>query len=303
VKALKWDPKFTGVLLAGALALAGCSSSTPTPAKAEYSAPKAAPVAAAAAPSDDVFVATGPLVVENQVDIEAQREGMVSKIVADAGTMVRKGQLLATLDDRQVVSDRDAAAAKVKSIEFDVKGWEYETKVLEADLERSEKMWESQLITKQDLDHARYKVQADKYETERMRQNLVNAQEALRTSNLELEKTRISAPFDGVVGRRYVRVGDKVTPNEKLFWVTAVGPLRMRFTLPEKFIGTIKLGQQLELATVAVAKDEKHPAKVIAVSPVVDPATGTIEVLAEVVGAPKDLHAGMTANINIPSPK
>jgi membrane fusion protein (multidrug efflux system) len=106
-----------------------------------------------------------------------------------------------------------------------------------------------------------------------------------------------------VVGRRYVRVGDKVTPNEKLFWVTAVGPLRMRFTLPEKFIGTVKLGQQLELATAAVAKDEKHPAKVIAVSPVVDPATGTIEVLAEVVGAPKDLHAGMTANINIPSPK
>src|SRR5258706_4051678 len=167
-----------GSLLVASAWLAGCSSSNATPAKA--SAPTAKPMVSASAseapsqPQDD-FVASGPLVVENQVEVESQREGMMSRVAVDTGAMVQKGELLGELDNRQALADRDAAAARVRSLEYDVKGWEYETKVLQADLERAEKMWEAQLITKQDLDHTRFKVESDKYETERYRANLESA--------------------------------------------------------------------------------------------------------------------------------
>ena len=292
------------VLLAASLALGlACDSSKPAPGSASS---KPGPDTAAkgeqtpAQPHESTFTASGPIVVENQVDVEAQREGVVAKVNVDVGTMVRKGQLLATLDDRQIAADKEAADAKVRSSAADLKGWEGDVKVLQADRERAEKMWEAQLITKQDLEHARYKVEADEYEAERARENLRNAQATARSMALELDKTRIQAPFNGVVARRYVRVGQRVAMGDRLFWVTAVVPLRVKFTLPERFLGHVKKGDELTV-TSAADDQQKHTAKILQVSPVVDPSSGTIEVLAEVVGPAGDLRPGMTANVQIPS--
>ena len=288
-------------LLALAGVLAGCSSDA-TPDKATAKA-VVTPAAAAPAPNvDDDIVASGPLIVENQVEVESQREGMVAKVLADTGTFVKSGQLLGMLDDRQALADRDGAAAKVKSLEYDVKGWEYETKVLQSDLDRAEQMWKANLITKEALDHARYKVESDKYETERYKANLESARQELRAAELELGKTRIIAPFAGVVGRRYVRMGDKVTVGEKLFWVTATSPLRVRFTLPEKYLLKVHKGDMLTV-NIPDAPEVKHAAKIVLVSPVVDPASGTIEVGAEVMPPLGDLKPGMSANIRLVQPK
>jgi len=289
---------FTVLLAAGLMAWVGCDSSRPAPVQA--SPPK--PVTLPAPAPTPTFLASGPLVVENQVDVAAQRDGVVAKIDVDAGTPVRKGQLLGMLDDRQIAADKDAADAKVRSTQADLQGWEGEVKVLQADRERAEKMWDAQLITKQDLDHARYKVEADQYEVERVRENLKNAQASALSLALELEKTRILAPFDGVVARRYVRVGQRVAVGDRLFWVTAVAPLRIRFTLPERFVGHIQVGDQLTV-TAATDSQQEHRAKVLQVSPVVDPSSDTIEVLAEITGPAGELRPGMTANVQIPNPK
>ena len=288
--------------LAAVVFLAACSDSGNQPtqkAAATSVVPSAAAAPGGSVPSE--FLASGPIVVENQLDIQALREGVVTQISADLGTRVRKGALLARLDDRQVLADRDAAQAKEKSLEADVQGWIYETKVLQSDLDRAEAMSKAQLITPQELDHARYKVQADKYETERSRQNLVNAQDALKSINLELEKTRIVAPFDGVVARRYVRAGQKVAVGDRLFWITATAPLRLRFTLPERFAGHVNVGQQLAV-TLADA-DQKTESRVVSVSPVVDPASGTIEVVTELVKPASEVRPGMTANVHLPEPR
>lgn len=290
---------FTVLLAASLMAGVGCDSSRPAPVQASSPKPVALPPAA---PPSQTLLASGPLVVENQVDVAAQRDGVVARVDVDAGTPVRKGQLLGMLDDRQIAADKDAADAKVRSTQADLQGWEGEVKVLQSDRERAEKMWDAQLITKQDLDHARYKVEADQYEVERVRENLKNAQATARSLALELEKTRILAPFDGVVARRYVRAGQRVAVGDRLFWVTAVAPLRIRFTLPERFLGQIKAGDLLTVTAVA-GEQQPHPAKVLRVSPVVDPSSGTIEVLAELTGATGDLRPGMTANVQIPERK
>ncbi|MFZ0800556.1 MAG: efflux RND transporter periplasmic adaptor subunit [Terriglobales bacterium] len=266
-------------------------------------------VAAAPAPAADqpasvqnqnVFVASGPVVVENQVDVSALREGPVVAILAQPGTQVHQGQLLAKLDDRQISADLEGAAARVRSIAANLKNWQAETKVLQADRARAEKLYEAQVIPKEELEHVQYKEEADEYEIQREAESLNNAKATQKSLELELDKTNVVAPFDGIVARRYVRVGQKVAVGDRLFWVTALTPLQVKFTLPERFFSRVRNGEQLTVSSADISPDAKYPAKIVQVSPVVDPSSGTIEILAQIVGPAPALRPGMLVNISLP---
>ena len=284
------------------LGLNGCSSSK------EDSVVAAAPVqgnapAPPSVPMESVYLASGPVVVENQVDVSALREGPVVSILAQPGTQVRQGQVLAKLDDRQISADVEAAAARVRSIAANLKNWQAETKVLQADRARAEKLYDAQVIAKEELEHVQYKEEADEYEVQREAESLNNAKAVQKSLELEREKASIVAPFDGIVARRYVRVGQKVAAGDRLFWVTAMGPLQVKFTLPERLLGALKKGQVVSVASADASPATQHTAKVIDVSPVVDPSSGTIEILAQIEGSAPDLRPGMLATIRIDLPQ
>ena len=284
------------------LGFSGCSGSRQTAVVA------AAPVhGETAQPSsvakESVFVASGPVVVENQVDVAALREGLVVSILAQPGTLVHKGQVLAKLDDRQISADVEAAAAKVRSIEANLKNWQAETNVLRADRSRAEKLYAAQVIPKEELEHVQFKEESDEYEVQREAESLNNAKAMLKSLELEREKTSIIAPFDGIVARRYVRAGQKVSAGERLFWVTAIAPLQVKFTLPERLLWAVKKGQEVSVASADAASADKHTAKIIDVSPVVDPSSGTIEVMAQIEGSAPDLRPGMLATIRVDLPR
>src|SRR6266853_1233218 len=239
---------------------AACSSSPAARAArvATVEAATTTPSGAVKASADATeFVASGPIIVEDQVDVAAQRDGVVARVLAEPGTPVKKGQLLAALDDRQISSDLEAARARTRSTEDDLKNWEAEAKVLDSDYARAQKLWDAQIIPKEQLDHARYKAESDQWDVKRVSELLTNAKATEQSLELELEKTRITAPFDGVVARRYIRVGQSVVRSDRLFWVTAVAPLRIRVTLPEKFLGKIHPGVVVGI-TPAEDLDSSH---------------------------------------------
>jgi len=171
--------------------------------------------------------------------------------------------------------------------------------VLEADLQRARKMWEAHLIPEEQFEHVRYKAEADQWDVKRVEQLLINARDTQRSMELELEKTQITAPFDGIVARRYVRAGQTVARDERLFWVSATGPLRIRFTLPSRFVSQVKVGQKLNITVPDGNPELEHIARVIQMSPIVDPASGTIDVLAELTGSVPDLRPGMQADVHL----
>lgn len=252
--------------------------------------------------STKAYTTTGPLVVENQVDVAAQREGVVAKLMADVGTSVHKGDALGELDNRQLQADIDGAESRVRSAQFQMEHFSAEIKVKETDLARDEAMFKADLITAQQVEHSRYAVQSEKFEEQREREYLKGAQDTLKSLQLEYEKTRILAPFDGVVARRYVRVGQKVALNDRLFWVTAMAPLNVRFTVPQEFTGKLHNGDEVSVASAA-NPEQSHVAHVTSISPVVDPASGTLEVQAQVLGKSGDLVPGMTVNIRVNQPR
>jgi RND family efflux transporter MFP subunit len=278
----------------------GCDESHPSVLAATGS-PNPTPTAPPSAQTsiEPAFIASGPLVVENQVEVDAQKEGVIATILVDTGTKVTKGQILAKLDDRQAAANLAAAAARTRSTDADLHNWQAEAKVLDADLRRAEKLWQAGVIPLEQIEHARYKAESDHWDVERVKQLLVDAQDTEHSLELELEKTQVVAPFDGVVARRYARVGQKVALGDRLFWVSAESPLRIRFTLPESFVGQINKGQRFPLTSPDI-QGQQWNASVIEVSPVVDPSSGTIEVLCEVAGPLGRLRPGMSANLRIP---
>jgi RND family efflux transporter MFP subunit len=291
----------TSLLGATLLPWLGCSqksaevAAAPSPAPA--SRPGPAPEANAPA-GDGGFTVSGPLIVEHQLDVLAQREGVIAELRSQVGAHVRAGDLLAQMDDRQLVSDLEGARAKTRSTDADLKNWEAEAKVMQSDYERAQKMWDAQIITKEQLDHAKFKAESETWDVKRVREMLTNVRQTELSLELELDKTKIRAPFSGVVARRYVRQGQQVARGDRLFWVTAEGPLRMRFTVPEKFVGVLKIGRQLVM-TVPDFPGREYKARVAELSPIIDPTSGTFDGMVEVVGAPSSLRPGMNAILRI----
>jgi RND family efflux transporter MFP subunit len=281
----------------------GCSSGPTAPGEASVLASKPAAEATSppqTAPAD--YIASGPIVVENQVELAAQRDGIVAEVFVETGAPVKKGQLLAKLDDRQLTADRDAAAARARSTEADLKNWEAGAKVAKMEHDRSEQLWKANIVAKEQEEKTKYQWDATEFEVERQREDMKYAQETLKSLELELEKTRITAPFDGVVARRYLRVGQEVAKNGRLFWISAVAPLRVKFALPEAYLGSVRKGTELSVVTSATP-GEVHEARVVLVSPVVDPSSDTIDVTAELHGTLTNLRPGMTANIRLRNPQ
>lgn len=291
---------FTMTVLIGSL---GCTSKPPQQVLA--SAPYRTEAATTTHPADtspqqNVIMASGPITVEQQLDVVTLRSGVIASLNADVGSHIQKGQLLARLDDRQLAADRTAAEHKLLSIQADLKNWDAELEVRKVDMQRSEAMHKLGINTQEQYDHDRYTVTATQYEVERQREDALGAQSTLESIDLELEKTRIRAPFSGVVAQRFVRDGQYVTSGEKLFWITAESPLEVRFTLPENQMASLKRG---DLVTVSSGPDSQRttPARVSHISPIVDPASGMISVTAVLTGKLPGLLPGMIADIRIPT--
>ncbi|MFI5092909.1 MAG: efflux RND transporter periplasmic adaptor subunit [Candidatus Acidiferrum sp.] len=290
--------------MSAALLATGCGDTSGS-APAVTNVAGAAPTSKVTQPAEAVdtgVVVSGPMIVEHQVDVMAQRDGVLAKIFYDAPARVKAGTVIARMDDRQIAANLEAARAKSRSIAADLKNWEAEAQVLKADYGRAQKLWNAGLISEEQLEHAKYKAESDQWDIKRVTEMLNTAHEEERSLELEQAKTEITAPFNGLIARRYVREGESVSKGERLFWVTAEAPLLMRFTLPEKYFGRVRSAQQFEI-TSPDAPGEKHAARVKEISPVVDPASGTFEVLVQLVGSRGSLRPGMTANIQVENPR
>lgn len=290
-------------LVVAAMPVAGCgrdkpqsamvSSAAPLPA-ATTTPPDRPPVPAA----DPELVVSGPIIVEHEVDLTAQRDGVVAKIFYDVPARVKAGTLLAQFDDRQLQAQLESARAKSRSVAADLNNWKAERKVMAADYTRAQLAASQGLISAEQLQHAQFQVESHDWDIKRVTELLNNAQEEERSLELELQKSRIVAPFDAVVARRYIRESQTVAKGDRLFWVTSEAPLLIRFTLPERLFGKIRRGQLFQVDSPDAA-GEQHAARVREISPVIDPASGTFEVLVELTGNPGSLRPGMTASVHL----
>lgn len=287
---------------------AGCDShpaavdASAVPSTASVPALKAAPESGTAsvtdAPDPKSFSTSGPLVAEQQADIAAERNGRIVSINVRIGDHVKKGQLLAQLDDRTLRSACESQKARMASAQAQLHEWQSEQQTAESDLRRAEAMREAKIISEENWEHAKYRVDETIAEVTRFREEAAAADADLSTANLQLEQSRMVAPFAGVVGRSSVRPAQEVKPGDVLFWITAEAPLQVLFTVPETAMGAFTTGKPLELTT-ADYPELHQQGRIVRVSPVVDPASGSIQVIGGVVHPSPLLKPGMTMQVRL----
>ena len=267
---------------------------------ATFPTPKTAPEPAAITDVADPksFTTTGPLVAEQQADVAAERNGRIVSIDVRIGDRVRKGQLLAQLDDRELRSICESRNARLASAEAQFEEWQAEQGTAEADLHRADAMRKEKIISEENWEHAKYRVDETISEVSRYREETAAAKADLTTANVQLEQSRIVAPFDGVVGRSSVRPAQEVKPGDVLFWGTAEAPLEVLFTVPETSMAAFSTGKALDLTTVDYPGLHQQ-GRIVRVSPVVDPASGSVQVIGAVEHASRLLKPGMTMQVRL----
>ncbi len=231
----------------------------------------AGPPTPAAPAEGDVY--SSNLMVDQDVNVSCQITGVIETIHVDRGSVVTRGQPLATLH----TGEFDAEVRQTKE----------SMELARAQLDRAKALSAGSIMSKADLDTAR-------------------AQYAVAVANWEKAKAIreyavIRAPFAGVVTEKYARVGQKVVDNQNqpLFKITAPEPLLARVYVKEQDLMKIHRGDKVEVVPDNFPK-ARTTGSVQFISPSVDPASGTFQVVVQVRRDPSQpaLRPGVAVKVH-----
>jgi membrane fusion protein (multidrug efflux system) len=216
------------------------------------------------------FAGTATLEADEETEVVAKVSGVVEAILVEEGDFVRAGQVLAKLDAEKLAVQVERARANLEN--------------LREEYERSQELFSGSMISAQEFQKAKYDYECQKAEYD--------------LASLDLEYTSIRAPISGVVAERLIKVGNMVLANQATFSITGMDPLLAVLHVPERQLGKLKVGHTASLEVDAVAGSDFR-GRIDRISPVVDPATGTVKVTVEVRDPTRKLKPGMFARVNI----
>ena len=210
---------------------------------------------------------TGSLLAAESAVLSAQMAGLVRDIHFREGQRVSKGQLLVTLDDRQLKARLEKLDAQLATAQVD--------------LDRKKQLLAIQGIPQAEVDAAELQLatlRADRQELEVM-----------------LDYAHIRAPFAGVVGLRNVSPGAYLTPGDPVVQLVQLDPLRLEFNVPERYAAQIRTGQEVRFQLADA--QESYLAKVYATEPAINEDTRALRIRARVPNSGGKLLAGAFTEI------
>jgi membrane fusion protein (multidrug efflux system) len=211
--------------------------------------------------------AIGTLVARS-VEITPELSGHIEKVYFQDGASVKQGDVLVQLDDALYKAKNASALARLK--------------YSENNYQRSLLLGKKGMISKQAIDQA----DAD------FKERKADADE----TSVMLQKTKLVAPFDGMVGKSNINMGDYVNVGQKLVMLTDIKHLRIEYNLPEKYLALVKSGQDVNITT-ATYPGKIFTGKLSFISPTINTDSRTISVYADITNDDKSLAAGMFVNV------
>ncbi len=231
-------------------------------------------------------VISGSLQPRRAATLRAEVGGAVLEVKVEQGQPVKRGDLLARIDDAalqdQLIAARSTAKVTANALE-----------VAKAEEERNAQLAEAGVITQRDFD--RVKLARQQAEAQ-----LSEAQARLALTQDQLSRTRISAPFDGAVSERQANAGDVVAPGTPLATVVDPTSLRLEAAVPAEFAAKLQAGTPVDFR-VAGYGDQGFTGKIERVNPVVDPATGQVRIYVAIPNNEQALLAGLFAQGRVAS--
>lgn len=232
----------------------------------------------------DQIEATGQLLAQAEATVAAQVEGEITSVAADEGSDVALDQVIIEIDPqrRRLELENDQASVVQAQAQLDEARREYK---------RLETLVGRGAVSKARVDEAMTNLDL-------ARSGLVAAQAQLGLALRALSDASVTAPFAGLLGRRYVNVGEYVNAGQQLFHLVALDPVEVEFHLSEVDSSRVAVGQSVEVR-VAPYPNEIFRAKVSVVSPTIDVTTRTRRVKAVVANPDGRLLPGTFAHVDL----
>jgi len=213
---------------------------------------------------------SGSIEANEQIEIHSEVSGIVESISFSEGSQVSKGQVLLKVNDIELRAQ--LAQAKTKES-------------LASENERRAKL----LLQKEAISQEEYDIASADYRTAKAQTQLIQAQ---------IGKTSIRAPFSGKIGLRTISPGTYVTPATLIANLVNTNPLKITFSIPEKYASEIVKGSQITFTVPNMT--EKFNAKIYALEPGIELATRTLKIRALTENSNGKLLPGTFANIELP---
>lgn len=218
---------------------------------------------------EQVINTTGNLIAYESVDISPERAGMLESLHFEESSFVREGTLLAQLDDEEL-------RAQMHRLNVN-------QELAEKEVARGRELLAIQGISQEELDRLVNRV--DELQAE---QKLVQ---------IQIDKSKIYAPFSGVLGLRQISKGAYITPNTVLVQLRQMNPIKLEFDVPERYLSKVKEGQDLGFTTEGSV--EEYTARVYALGTEILASTRTFKVRAVATNPSRLLKPGQFARINL----
>mgnify|MGYP000849554507 CR=1 FL=1 len=217
----------------------------------------------------DEFTTTGVLLPDEEVDLSFETSGKVIEINFEEGSLVKKGQLLAKVNDRQLQAQLQRLVSQLKLAE--------------------DRVFRQNALLERDA------VSKEAYEQVKTDLATLNADIEIVKANISL--TELHAPFDGVIGLRQISVGSYASPTTVVAKLTKVTPLKVQFSVPERYAAQIKKGTNLNFHIEGQL--DAFAAKVYAMESTIDPNLHTFMVRALYPNVNRTLLPGRYASIQL----
>lgn len=216
------------------------------------------------------YSTTATLEAPQEANVVSRISGLIESITVEEGDRVRKGQVLAVIDAKRQQYDLDRSEAEVK--------------IIEQELNRLNKMSNKEFISADSLAKLEYNLQA------------AIAKKDL--AELQVKESRVISPIDGVIAKRYVKAGNMAKEFGDLFYIVNQDELHGIVHLPEQQLTSLKLGQEAQIFSNQQS-NQTIDAKVLRISPIVDPQSGTFKVTLTVPNENARLKAGMFTRVEL----
>jgi len=218
----------------------------------------------------DEFRALGTVESDEIIEVVSELNAVVRALPFVEGQPVAEGALLAQLDDREIKAEADRAAAQ--------------RDLAKSNHERSRRLLETAAISQQDYDNAGAQLK------------VAEANAAL--AQARLDKSRIRAPFPGLVGRRRVSAGAYLKAGDVITDLARVNEMKVSFSAPERYAGSIRPGTPVAV-TVPAYPAEAFTGRITVVDPIVNSETRTVALVARIPNQHRKLRPGMSANVAV----
>ncbi len=218
--------------------------------------------------SDEIYI-NGSLLPDEEVDLSFETSGKITEINFKEGTYVKKGELLAKVNDRTLQAQLSRLTAQVKLAE--------------------DRVYRQSSLLKRDA------VSQEAYE--QVKTDLATLKAEIETVEANIALTELRAPFDGIIGLRGVSVGTYASPSVVVAKLTKISPIKVEFAVPEHYADDVQIGYNVEF-TLPGRLDKFH-AKVYAKESMIDPTTHTLTIRALYNNTEGASLAGRYASVNL----